>query len=186
MAVRDSKHWMHPQAVPRGFLRLYLLSLLSRSAETGYSIMQTIDERTEGDWRPGPGTVYPLLRSLVKEGLAEQVGSTGKESSGAYVATQRGKKELSEMQRALASAGRREKVMMRLFADLLPASVISGIMVNRARESSDLFREKIIEVPRPERDSILKEMQLVLETQSEWLRTQVSSGTSRKHLVTRR
>ena len=130
---------MHPQAVPRGFLRLYLLSLLSRNAETGYSIMQTIDERTEGAWRPGPGTVYPLLRSLVKEGLVKQMGSSGKELSGAYVATVDGKKELEEMQRALASAGRREKVMMRLFADLLPANVISGIMVNRARENSDLL-----------------------------------------------
>ena len=36
---------MDPQAVPRGFLRFYVLSLLSRRPEAGYSIMRTIEEQ---------------------------------------------------------------------------------------------------------------------------------------------
>ena len=41
------KRWLHPQAVPRGFLRLYILTMLSKGPEAGYSIMQRIDERTD-------------------------------------------------------------------------------------------------------------------------------------------
>ena len=70
-----AKKWIHPQAVPRGILRLYILSMLSKREETGYSIMRTIEDKTEGAWRPGPGTVYPLLRSLLKEGLLEKAAA---------------------------------------------------------------------------------------------------------------
>lgn len=35
----------------------------------GYQIMQTLDERTNGAWRPSPGAVYPALSQLVDEGL---------------------------------------------------------------------------------------------------------------------
>ncbi|MGH9919595.1 MAG: PadR family transcriptional regulator, partial [Nitrososphaerales archaeon] len=75
MQESGAKKWIHPQAVPRGILRLYILSMLSKHQETGYSIMRTIEDKTEGAWRPGPGTVYPLLRSLVKEDFLERTGS---------------------------------------------------------------------------------------------------------------
>ncbi|MDG6938393.1 MAG: PadR family transcriptional regulator, partial [Nitrososphaerota archaeon] len=80
MARPLSKRWLNPQAVPRGFLRLYIMTLLSRGPETGYSIIQKIDERTEGAWRPGPGTMYPTLKGLVSDGLvraAPGVGASG-------------------------------------------------------------------------------------------------------------
>src|ERR1700675_973086 len=97
---------MHPQTVPRGFLRLYLLFLLSRRPESGYSMMQTIAERTEGAWRPGPGTIYPLLKSMVREGLVEPLGSGKEKGSVTYSVTEKGTEELEEMQRNLGMAGR--------------------------------------------------------------------------------
>ena len=99
-----AKKWIHPQAVPRGILRLYILSMLSEKPETGYSIMRIIEDKTEGAWRPGPGTVYPLLRSLVKEGLLEKAESSGGGATVKYSVTKKGKQELEEMQRTLASA----------------------------------------------------------------------------------
>src|SRR5438552_17231275 len=109
-----AKKWINPQAVPRGILRLYILSMLSRHPETGYSMMRIIEDKTEGAWRPGPGTVYPLLRSLVKEGLLEKTDSPEGGPTVKYSVTKKGKQELEEMQRALASAGKRERVMIRL------------------------------------------------------------------------
>ena len=35
----------------------------------GYGIITAIAERSEGSWQPGPGSVYPALRSLDEEGL---------------------------------------------------------------------------------------------------------------------
>ena len=51
MVITHGRRWMDPQSVPRGFLRFYVLSLLSRSPEAGYSIMRTIEETTDGAWR---------------------------------------------------------------------------------------------------------------------------------------
>jgi DNA-binding PadR family transcriptional regulator len=35
----------------------------------GYGIITAIAERSDGSWRPGPGSVYPALRLLEDEGL---------------------------------------------------------------------------------------------------------------------
>ncbi len=165
----DPKRWIHPQAVPRGFLRLYMLSLLSRKPETGYSIMRTIGERSDGAWRPGAGTVYPLLKDMAKDGLVKQLDSNAKEGRKAYSMTEKGRLELEEMQRTIASVGRREQAMMRFFVDVLPATAFASMVVRRGRDMVDILREKIGEVPQPERDAILREMRVIFENQLSWI-----------------
>jgi DNA-binding PadR family transcriptional regulator len=168
-----AKKWIHPQAVPRGILRLYILSMLSKHQGTGYSIMGMIEDKTEGAWRPGPGTVYPLLRSLVKEGLLERVGSAETSTTVKYSVTNKGRQELEEMQRTLASAGKRERVMIRLFADLLPAEVWASAFVNRGREIFDIFQEEISQIPQPQRNAMLREARMMLEANLSWVDSQL-------------
>jgi len=168
-----AKKWINPQAVPRGILRLYILSMLSKQPETGYSIMGLIEDKTEGAWRPGPGTVYPLLRSLVKEGLLERADSPGSGATVKYLVTRKGKQELEEMQRALASAGKRERVMIRLFADLLPAEAWTAAFMSRGREIFDVFQEKVSQMPQPQRDTVLKEARMMFETSISWVDSQL-------------
>jgi DNA-binding PadR family transcriptional regulator len=48
----------------RGYLRIAVLTLLSRKPRHGYEIMKEIKERTGGFWRPTPGGIYPILQSL--------------------------------------------------------------------------------------------------------------------------
>lgn len=153
--------------------------MLSSRQETGYSIMRTIDEKTEGAWRPGPGTVYPLLRSLVKEGLLEKAGAGETGSTVRYSVTKKGRQELEEMQRSLVSAGKRERVMIRLFADLLPADVWAGAFVNRGREIFDVFQEKIPRIATPQRESILREARTVWEANLAWVDSQLQSHRKR-------
>jgi DNA-binding PadR family transcriptional regulator len=176
-----AKKWIHPQAVPRGILRLYILSMLSKRQETGYSIMRTIEDKTEGAWRPGPGTVYPLLRSLVKEGLLEKVDSSEGGATVKYSVTNKGKQELEEMQRTLASAGKKERVMIRLFADLLPAEAWAIAFMNRGREIFDVFQEKISEIPQPQRDTMLREARTMFETSITWVDSQLRLKKKRAH-----
>ena len=173
MAGTTGKKWIHPQAVPRGILRLYILSMLSRQQETGYSIMRTIEDKTEGAWRPGPGTVYPLLRSLVNERLLERAGSKAGPTV-KYRATKRGIRELEEMRRTLASAGRRERVMVRLFADLLPAEVWASAFIRRGREIFEVFQEKVSQMPGPQRESALREIRMTLEADISWVDAQLA------------
>ena len=44
----------------------------------GYQLMQLIAERSEGAWRPSPGTIYPVLAQLEDEGLVEVTRGQGR------------------------------------------------------------------------------------------------------------
>jgi DNA-binding PadR family transcriptional regulator len=53
----------------RGDVRAALLVLLAEEPRNGYGLMQEIENRSEGVWRPSPGSVYPALAQLEDEGL---------------------------------------------------------------------------------------------------------------------
>jgi DNA-binding PadR family transcriptional regulator len=53
----------------RGDVRAALLTLLAEEPRNGYQLMQEIERRSEGVWRPSPGSVYPALQQLEDEGL---------------------------------------------------------------------------------------------------------------------
>jgi DNA-binding PadR family transcriptional regulator len=55
----------------RGYLRIAVLTLLSRKPRHGYDIMKEIKERTGGFWRPTAGGIYPILQSLEESGHIE-------------------------------------------------------------------------------------------------------------------
>jgi hypothetical protein len=54
---------------PRGDVRAAILVLLDEEPRNGYAIMQEIEERSAGAWRPSPGSVYPVLQQLEDERL---------------------------------------------------------------------------------------------------------------------
>jgi DNA-binding PadR family transcriptional regulator len=58
-----------PRRGRRGDVRRAILALLAEEPMNGYGIITAIAERSDGSWRPGPGSVYPALRSLDEEGL---------------------------------------------------------------------------------------------------------------------
>jgi DNA-binding PadR family transcriptional regulator len=53
----------------RGDVRAALLLLLEEEPRNGYGLMQEIEQRSDGEWRPSPGSVYPALSQLEDEGL---------------------------------------------------------------------------------------------------------------------
>src|SRR5919202_2223391 len=53
----------------RGRVRAALLVLLAEEPRNGYGLMQEIEQRSGGAWRPSPGSVYPALQQLGDEGL---------------------------------------------------------------------------------------------------------------------
>jgi DNA-binding PadR family transcriptional regulator len=48
-----------------------VLLLLAEEPRNGYALMQEIEDRSEGVWRPSPGSIYPALSQLEDEGLVE-------------------------------------------------------------------------------------------------------------------
>ena len=61
----------------RGDVRLALLRLLAEEPRNGYQLMQAIEERSQGIWRPSPGSVYPTLAQLEDEGLIRSLETEG-------------------------------------------------------------------------------------------------------------
>src|SRR5215469_10925542 len=61
----------------RGDVRLALLRLLAEEPRNGYQLMQAIEERSGGIWRPSPGSVYPTLAQLEDEGLIRSAEAEG-------------------------------------------------------------------------------------------------------------
>jgi DNA-binding PadR family transcriptional regulator len=53
----------------RGDVREAALLLLAEGPLNGYQIIQEIERRSNGVWRPSPGSVYPALAQLEDEGL---------------------------------------------------------------------------------------------------------------------
>ena len=61
----------------RGDVRTAVLILLAEEPRNGYQLMQTIEERSDGRWRPSPGSVYPTLAQLEDEGLIRGIERDG-------------------------------------------------------------------------------------------------------------
>ena len=55
----------------RGDVRTAVLALLWEGPRHGYQMIQEIAERSEGAWKPSPGSIYPVLSALQDEGLVD-------------------------------------------------------------------------------------------------------------------
>ena len=64
----------------RGDVRTAVLSLLAEKPMHGYQIIQQIEERSGGAWKPSPGSVYPTLQLLADEGLIKAEESNGRKT----------------------------------------------------------------------------------------------------------
>ena len=77
----------------RGDVRAAALLLLAEEPRNGYQIMQEIEQRSGGAWRPSPGSVYPALAQLEDEGLVRIEERDGRR---AYVLTDAGRAYVDE------------------------------------------------------------------------------------------
>jgi len=59
-------------------VRAAILALLKERPMHGYEMIQELDSRTGGVWRPSPGSVYPTLQMLEDEGLIVSEESEGR------------------------------------------------------------------------------------------------------------
>ncbi|HWD62519.1 MAG TPA: PadR family transcriptional regulator [Humibacter sp.] len=85
----------------RGDIRAAILSLLADGPKNGYALIKAIAEKTDGLWKPSPGSVYPTLQQLVDEELVEAIGD-GRRTD--YELTDAGKAYVTEHQSELDAA----------------------------------------------------------------------------------
>lgn len=96
--------------VGRGFLRYWVLRLLSEGPRTGYALAKELEARL--GWRPSPGSLYPLLSALAEQGLIVQSGGKRPRwrltpaGEAALAELEKGKEEWKAVANLLASAAR--------------------------------------------------------------------------------
>jgi DNA-binding PadR family transcriptional regulator len=84
----------------RGDVRAAMLLLLEEEPRNGYQLMEEIETRSSGAWRPSPGSVYPALAQLEDEGLIRADESAGRRS---FALTDEGRAYVAENREALGS-----------------------------------------------------------------------------------
>jgi len=82
-----------PPRADRGVVRYLILDALSQQPRHGYEVIQAIEERSAGTYRPSPGVIYPTLQML------EELGHTRveeREGRKVYALTPEGQRDLAE------------------------------------------------------------------------------------------
>ena len=137
-------------AIPRGFSRYYIISILQEGPHTGKEIMDRAAGESGGEWKPSPGLIYPLLGRLLDEGLIEESEDGG---GGRYALTQKGADTAEDMKRIRDGIDKQIDVLSRLgnagrfvAADVIEriASIAAILGQNAARmtaEDAERYRQ---------------------------------------------
>ena len=75
--------------VRRGEIRPLILGVLEARPMHGYEVIQELEARSGGRWRPSAGSVYPTLQQLTDEGLVTSEEVDGRRT---YTLTESGRK----------------------------------------------------------------------------------------------
>jgi len=164
---RSIRHWIrHTAIVPKGFLRFYVLELLAEKPMSGSEIIHEIEAKTEGLWKPSPGSIYPLMSWLQDQGYVKEVPA---EEAGTkrYMLTDGGKAFLEEQIKARETMRKRFKLFGPLFFDFfwydlhtkegLELKKASQKLTEAVWELRETLREKSSEKAASEAKAVLEE-----------------------------
>jgi DNA-binding PadR family transcriptional regulator len=97
MAAEGPAAWLHDflerghgglRSIRRGAVRTAILAVLHTGPMHGYQVIQELESRSGGRWRPSAGSVYPTLQQLEDEGLVRSEELDGRRT---YTLTDEGR-----------------------------------------------------------------------------------------------
>lgn len=104
-------------SAPKGILKLAALKLLSESSLSGTDLAAEISRITEGEWNPGPGSIYLILSELLRKGylteLPKREGNVRR-----YIISGKGKEELRKMTREAGTDVKRQLKLLAVYASM--------------------------------------------------------------------
>ena len=130
----------------RGDIRTAALLLLAEEPRNGYAIMQEIEERSDGVWRPSPGSVYPALSQLEDEGLIRSEEAEGRKR---FAITDAGREHLAARPADAPApwdtlAGGVSQDVQELFAIMRQVGIAGLQLVQTASESQLAEAKKVL------------------------------------------
>ena len=166
--VHDRLH-----SAPKGLLRYYILHKIAQKPIHGYEIIQDIDSKTEGAWRPGAGSLYPILKKLVSEGLIKAEPEPSAEATRrVYQVTPKGVESLAHAKEMFANFQQRFGSIRRLFIELIDPENLATFFVDGSNRqfqmAQEMLESKQNKISASDLEYILKEYMLNLERQMNW------------------
>jgi DNA-binding PadR family transcriptional regulator len=174
--------WPKPQGAPRGLLRYYILRSLNEQPRHGYELIRSIEDKTHGAWRPGPGSVYPILRELVSEGYIRAKASRALGRT-VYEITEKGSVRLSEASSIVTEAAERFQDIKRIFFDLAEPQALASICLKAVKTNAQMLHELVDSRPPKidirEKKVLLNDIKSVLEQERAWVDRELSKARRR-------
>lgn len=111
--MRHGKH-PHPHRMgpPRGILRHITLLILKQQPKSGSELTDEIEQYA--DWRPSPGSIYPLLTRLQEDGLIESQPDQDINLR-RFTLTEEGRRELEEHLRFDTQFKKRTRTIRKIY-----------------------------------------------------------------------
>ena len=149
--------------IKRGFLWVTILRLYdSNPTLSGTDIKEKISEMHHLNWDPSPGSIYPVLKHLVEDGLITLVDENDKKNKD-YQLTDRGSKLLVSLQNDVFAFKTRPLHLFRR-------------MGSNEKIFKDRFRDMVKELSSDELDEVFDSLANVLH----WLEELIEQSKSKK------
>ena len=177
--VHDRLH-----SAPKGLLRYYILHKIAQKPIHGYEIIQDIDSKTEAAWRPGAGSLYPILKKLVSEGLIKADPEPSSEATRrVYQITPKGVESLAHAKEMFTNFQQRFSSLRRLFIELIDPENLATFFVDGSNRqfqmAQEMLESKQNKISPADLDYILKEYTLNLEKQMTWANRMLNRSKSK-------
>lgn len=150
--------------IPHGFLKANVLAVLKEGEAHGYEIRKKIYEKS-CFWKPSFGTLYPLLRKMVKEGLIKVKNENGKK---VYSLTKKGKKIAKNIETLNKEIKSKVKELLRMITPLSEKEIEMIFKLER-KKKTPLIREigeiwvKSMKIVKKGRKDELKQLEKILK-----------------------
>jgi len=112
-------------SAPKGILRLAALKMFSESSLSGTDLAEQIRRVTGGEWNPGPGSIYLLLKELLKKGMITELprreGNVRR-----YIISGKGKEELTRLTKQTEYDVSRQLRLLAVYSSLAGKNELRG------------------------------------------------------------
>jgi DNA-binding PadR family transcriptional regulator len=142
-----------------------ILLLLKQKAMHGYQLIRSIEEKTDGLWRPAPGSIYPVLKRMVAEGLIVAHHDGGRT---VYQLTGKSRRGLEEFRRYLPEIAVRLRGVIKLCTSMMDPEIFLPIFIGSLVTSLENFQEVYGRMSKPLKARALKELRAVLAEGCAW------------------
>jgi DNA-binding PadR family transcriptional regulator len=121
--------WRGGGRARRGDIKFLILQVLAEGPRHGYDIIVELENKSNGRYRPSPGSVYPTLTLLEEGGYITGDAAEGKRI---FTITERGRELLAKKPAGAAPADEEDGVDLRGSALKLGAAVMQVARANDA------------------------------------------------------